>query len=290
MARLGDDMRAKGTARVVATAMLFASACAPRALDDAASTTGSAIVDGDGAERRSPSGDERGASPARRRTVCLTGAVAHESPSNAGFRALCESSFIRGRIDDCRGGACKSTFGTFPSTSPEEVWDAVFTELDIDRNGLVDDRDPAVALDVLGFSWGGVNAVALARMMHEDPRMVAPRTIARLILIDAYQPLGSTWITPNVALTYSFRHSLAPATDCSQGAPMGPYLGLPPSCGRDQTCFDYDFSLSPNETFSGMLGAEIGHCDVPRAAAPNIAQILSDAPLKGAPRAVPVTR
>jgi pimeloyl-ACP methyl ester carboxylesterase len=216
--------------------------------------------------------------------------VSHDSPSNAGFRALCESSIVRGRIDDCSSGACRATWGTFPSTSPEAVWDAVFAELDADRNGVIDDRDPVFELDVLGFSWGGVNALALARLMQVDPRMIAPRSIRRLVLIDAYQPLASLWITPNVERTISFRHSRAPATDCSHGAPLGPYLGLAPTCGRDQECFDYDFSLSPRDTFAGMLGSEVGHCDVPTAAAANVAQVLQDAPLRGAPREVPVAR
>ena len=221
--------------------------------------------------------------------MCLTGAIDHASSSNAGFRTICESAVIAGRIDDCRSAPCKSTWGTFPSASAAPVWEAVFAALDTNKDGLVDSADAACELDVVGFSWGGVNAVDLAKRMNVDNRVLpVRRAVHRLVAIDAYQPSASLVVPPNVLRAVSFRHSVASPSDCSSGAPLGPYLGIAPRCTAPSACRDFDFSLSPDASFGGLLGKNVGHCDVPTAAASLVAQFLADQALSGTPSEVPV--
>lgn len=227
------------------------------------------------------------ATPACRRTVCLTGAIDHESDANVGFRAICESNLVTGRIDDCRSGTCKSTFGTFPSNVTTEVWNVVFAALDTNGNGKLDAVETC-ELDLLGFSWGGVNAVDLARRMFEDDRVAPTWKVTRLVLLDPFQPYASITVPPNVSRSFELRHSVAPPGDCSNTGPLGPYLGIPATCAAGQACRDFDFSKSPDVTFGGIRGSAVGHCDVPAAARANVAQILRDQPLTGAPREIPV--
>ncbi len=213
----------------------------------------------------------------------MTGAGGHRT-----FEAFCESAEVQGRIDDCRLAPCQPTFATFPLLTAEPVWEVVFSALDANADGALDGSDELCQLDVLGYSWGGVNAADLARRMHDDPRVRAPWGVTRLVLLDAYQPGAKLTIPPNVERVVSFRHSTAPADDCSANAPFGPYLGLAPRCAADaagsikQVCEDFDFSLS-SARFGGRPGVKVGHCDVPRAARAAIVQVLKDEPLTEAP-------
>jgi pimeloyl-ACP methyl ester carboxylesterase len=174
----------------------------------------------------------------------------------------------------------------------EPVWEAVFAALDTNADRVLDASDERCQLDVLGYSWGGVNAVDLARRMHADSRVGAPWAVTRLVLLDAYQPGAKLVIPPNVERVVSFRHSIAPANDCSRDAPFGPYLGLAPRCAAvpnavsAQLCEDFDFSLSAGR----FRGGAVGHCDVPRAAQAAVVQVLRDEPLTEAPPSVPVVR
>ncbi len=221
--------------------------------------------------------------PASRRTVCLTGAGGHRT-----FESFCESPLVVGRIDDCRNGPCHPTFSTFPMPNAESVWTAVFEALDTTHDGKLDDQDEVVELDVIGYSWGGVNAVDLAARMAKDERVATPWRVKRLILLDAFQPGASLSIPANVDKTFSFRHSVAPANDCSNNALLGPYLGIAPSCAASQACFDFDFSLGQEQHFGRQLATSVGHCDVPRAAMDAVKQLLRDeVPTKVPPR-VPV--
>lgn len=232
----------------------------------------------------STSGAALAANPlARRRTVCLTGAGGHRT-----FESFCESPLVVGRIDDCRNGPCHPTFSTFPIPNAESVWKAVFEALDTTHDGQLNDQDEVVELDVIGYSWGGVNAVDLATRMAKDERVEAPWRVKRLILLDAFQPGASLSIPTNVDKTFSFRHSVAPANDCSKDALLGPYLGIALSCAASQTCFDFDFSLSQEQRFGKQLGKSVGHCDVPRAAMDAIEQLLRDEEPTKAPASIPI--
>jgi pimeloyl-ACP methyl ester carboxylesterase len=215
----------------------------------------------------------------RRRSVCLTGAGGHRT-----FESFCESTFVAGRIDDCRNGPCHSTFSTFPIPNADSVWKAVFDTLDTTRDGKLNAEDERVELDVIGYSWGGVNAVDLAARMAADERVAPPWRVTRLILLDAFQPGASLSIPDNVDRTFSFRHSVAPPNDCSSGALLGPYLGIAPTCAPSQACFDFDFSQSPEQRFGAQRGKSVGHCDVPRAALAAIKQLLRDEEPTAAPQ------
>jgi pimeloyl-ACP methyl ester carboxylesterase len=160
---------------------------------------------------------------------------------------------------------------------------------------VLDGSDEVCQLDVIGYSWGGVNAVDLAKRMHADARVRAPWGVTRLVLLDAFQPGAKLTIPPNVERVVSFRHSVAPPSDCSRDAPFGPYLGLAPRCVASAEasarpapiCEDFDFSLS-SARFGGRPGFKVGHCEVPLAARAAIAQVLRDEALTAAPPSVPV--
>ena len=46
-------------------------------------------------------------------TLCLTGAMNHETPSNVHFRNLCADPRIKGLHRDCAFGQCNGTFDSF---------------------------------------------------------------------------------------------------------------------------------------------------------------------------------
>lgn len=218
-------------------------------------------------------------------TVCLTGAVAHGDGSNDGFRRLCERPEVRGRVDNCNRTPCESTWTNFPSTSVSTQTDsyvALFTALDSNRDGRVDGADAPCQLNLLGFSWGGVNLSRLAKTFLTDARVDASRrSVERFIAMDPYQPLtGGITIPPGVVHAWVYRHSVAPEQDCSSGVPVGPYKGVPPRCAAGQDCTDHDYSLNPTTVFRGggltLRGDQIGHCDVPYIATPAVVANLLD--------------
>lgn len=97
----------------------------------------------------------------------------------------------------------------------------------------------------------------------------------------------------NVDEYVELRHSVSPAFDCSSGAPLGPYEGLRPHCAAGQRCTDYDYSLAPAQAFptrggGSLLGADIGHCEVPMVGAVPILDALSGTPFTSYPPQVPV--
>lgn len=239
-----------------------------------------------------PSPDDAG-QHMRQVTVCLTGAIKQSDSSNSGFSHLCDALEARdaGVLRDCSQGTCFSSFATFPKTNADAVYPAVFASLDSNRDGTVDALDGPVELNVLGFSWGGVNAAALSAKLASDARIHQhPQLRHRLIVFDAYQPLVSSVTAPaTVEAAYSFRHSQVPAGDCSRSAPLGPYKGVRLRCAAQQSCFDFDFSLAANRSFSGILGSDVGHCDVPEASEEFALELLQFGRLSNPPPSVPVT-
>jgi hypothetical protein len=210
-------------------------------------------------------GVEAGAPRARQVVVCLTGAVNQTSGANAGFSAICDTLATRG-LTVVKSGVY-SSFATFPNLTASGIAEPAFKALDKNGDNKGNALDGATDLNLIGFSWGGVNLESLALALADDPRIDHAWLNFRFITLDGFQPNQSVINVPDaVDAAWSFRHSVAPASDCSNGAPLGPYLGRRIACNPGHVCADYDFSLAPNTTFSGVLGRNIGHCTVPRAA------------------------
>lgn len=216
--------------------------------------------------------------PARQVVVCMTGAVDQNSGSNDGFTRLCDSlQPVATVVPECVDGRCWSSFATFTSGEPiRKLSDATLASLDVNADGKVDAADGATTLSLVGFSWGGVTAADLSRALSSDQRIDHTALTLRLVVLDAFQPsLVDVKAARAVDEAFSFRHTIAPRSDCSSFAPLGPYLGLPLRCGPSQRCFDFDFSAAPNERFAGTRGSEVGHCDVPEAAAAYVTSLVT---------------
>lgn len=204
--------------------------------------------------------------PARQVVVCMTGAVDQNSGSNDGFTQLCDAlQPVATVVPECVDGRCWSSFATFTASDPvRKLSDAAFQALDVTADGAIDSADGATTLTLVGFSWGGVTAADVSRVLSNDKRIDHTFLTLRLVVLDAFQPsLIDVKAARAVDEAFSFRHSVAPRSDCSSFAPLGPYLGLPLRCGPDQRCFDFDFSAAPSDRFDGRLGRDVGHCDVP---------------------------
>lgn len=206
-------------------------------------------------------------------TVCLTGAIDQRSGSNRGFEDLCRRLHERGRgvLRVRVGRRSHYSFATFPMMDADAVYPALFAALDADGDRRVSASECAREVDLLGFSWGGVNVVRLAEAYFADRRVDAGCKVRRLILLDAFQPFVTRLKAPDrVDQVLSFRHSIAPAHDCSKGSPLGPYLGAELRCPKGRVCRDVDYSSHPLDRFEGVLGKDVGHCDVPEVAAASI--------------------
>ncbi len=216
--------------------------------------------------------------PARQVVVCMTGAIDQSSGSNDGFSQLCDAlQPLATVVPECVDGKCWSSFATFTSGEPiRKLSDATLQALDVTADGRIDSADGATTLTLLGFSWGGVTAADLSRALSNDQRIDHSFLTLRLIALDAFQPsLPDVKAARAVDEAFSFRHSVAPSSDCSPFAPLGPYLGLRLRCGAGQRCFDFDFSAAPAEQFSGLRGRDVGHCDVPEVAARYVKSLVT---------------
>lgn len=233
-------------------------------------------------------------------SICLTGAINQSSGANDAFSALCDDARLGDVVQDCDSGRCYSSFDTFPSKDVGGAYAALFAALDANRDGRVDDADKPCSINVLGFSWGGMNAVRLAQRLVDDARVSPSVRIEYLVMLDAYQPFAASPLVPaRVRHSLSFRHSIAPRLDCSRSAPLGPYLGLSPRCPAGQDCADYDFSRSPETMFPlyrrassagrEVPGRDVEHCDVSAAAHEAVIAMLNGRAYAGLlPAVVPV--
>lgn len=196
-------------------------------------------------------------------TVCFAGAVTRNDSVNPELAQVCGT--LPGLVQACNGSTCFALFEMFELQAAHA---ALIAQLDANGDGRYDDQDPACEVRIVGYSWGGVNAVDLARAFIEDSRVAPSRkTVHKLIALDPYQPLASLRVVAGVQHFWEYRHSIAPAADCSRGAILGPYMGLAPSCHTSvQTCLDYDYSLAPGTVFGGYPGNQVGHCTTVRAA------------------------
>jgi pimeloyl-ACP methyl ester carboxylesterase len=224
--------------------------------------------------------------------MCLTGAIKRTDGSNQGFNLLCDGPEVPGVVQSCDANGCYNTFESF-LVDVRTIYPSLFKALDKNHDGKYDEGDAACRVHLLGFSWGGVAAVQIAGLFLGDANVAAPlRTVARLVVLDPFQPGTTLTIPAGVAQLYELRHSVAPPSDCSRGSPLGPYLGLVPHCSSSSTCADYDYSLAPDKPFpsplGSMLGGEVGHCDVPWVAGAIVREIFASKPLTDLPPSVPV--
>ena len=219
-------------------------------------------------------------------TLCLTGALNQDTPSNQHFKNLCGDSRLKGVVNDCGPFGCNNSFDSFFQFPLLTVYPALVDALDRNQDGRVDEDDPSCEVNLLGFSWGGVNALSVAKHLANDDQIAETRKrITRVVLLDAFQPLsqGRMDVPQNVAQVRSFRHSIAPEDDCSHGVIWGPYRGFGPLCESDQDCVDFDYSEFPDSIFiaqSGppFYGNEVGHCDVPNVAHEAAIEFLNNTP------------
>ncbi len=226
-------------------------------------------------------------------TICLTGAT-ERGGSNTPFDSICDDPVIPGVISSCSGSTCFHTFNTFLVNTKNTLYPPLFAALDTNHDNVVNAVDTLCDVNILGFSWGGYAGVELAGVLAADTRVAADRRgVARLFIIDPYQPSKNISVPSNVRRFVEYRHSVVPSgSDCSKGAPLGPYKGLPPHCPAAQNCIDFDYSLAPTTSFptrtGSLLGSEVGHCAVPEVAAPPILADFRGEAFSPLPPTVPV--
>ncbi len=211
-------------------------------------------------------------------TMCLTGAVTRGG-SNTPFDVICDDPAVPNVIRSCDALSCYNTFNTFLIDARGALYSKLFAAMDNNGDGVVNSQDNACTVNLLGYSWGGIAAVQIAEKLGKDTRVDdRHRRVNRLFVMDPYQPAATLLVPTNVERFVEYRHSNSPANDCSRGGALGniggPFEGIQPRCYANQSCFDYDYSVSPSTLFpangGGYYGSEVGHCEVPAVAAPAI--------------------
>jgi hypothetical protein len=212
---------------------------------------------------------------ARPVTLCLTGACplfTVNCSSNDQFTEVCEH--LAGLDAGVVASSSGHTFATYPVENAATVMAPLFAALDRNHDGAVNATDGPVDLNLLGFSWGGKNLGDLTERLTADARIDQATLHVRVVMLDPYQPFkGPVVMAAAVDEAWNFRHATAPSDDCSRRAPLGPYLGLPLQCPVGMPCHDYDFSLT-GQSFQGIPGDRVGHCDVALAARDFIFELL----------------
>ena len=215
------------------------------------------------------------------RTVCFAGRTFGDVMTSGGIAEigrLCKA--MPNVIRDVPGGRdAPYDFFQWDSNLAHEM-DAIVTALDTNHDGQVTSADAAVTLTVVGYSWGGYNAVDFINAVASDRRFGADRKqVAKFFALDAFRtdylivPRARMDVPANVQKFYSFRHTVAPADDCSiiLGGLLGPFTGRVPYCTGSTECHDYDFSRAD-------ATKNVDHCAVPDAAHDDVVEINSGAP------------
>ena len=217
-------------------------------------------------------------------TVCLAGAGTPRSGGNPAFARLCAA--LPGIVPVCVEQTCTSTF---KFTETNDALSAAIDVLDANDDGRLDEDDPPCRFNVVGYSWGAVNSIGLIRRFFDDDRVQSGRrVIDRLVVIDAYRPLGKIIVPAGVSRVQSIRHSVSPDNDCSQGSPLGPYRGFVPRCDEANLCTDLDVSKTPDASYPtahgrSVLGSEVGHCSIVRVATPMVWEFFGHRPRSASP-------
>lgn len=207
------------------------------------------------------------------RTVCFGGRTApFTDPMSGGgipeIDRLCKA--MPNVVRDVPGGRDAAyPFFQWNSVLAHEL-DVVVDVLDTNNDGKVTGADAPAALTVVGYSWGGFNAIDFVNGIAKDARFAPERkSIAKLFALDAFRtdwlvmPRFDMKVPANVEKFYAFRHSVAPADDCSNIVDgwVGPFTGRVPYCTGKTECHDFDFSKSPK-------GKDVDHCSIPDDARP----------------------
>lgn len=225
------------------------------------------------------------------RTVCFGGATWGEPTDIGGispFMALCRD--MPGLIRDQPGGSdAKYTFFQW-TTSLQHVVDVIVEALDTNNDGNVTNTDAPANLALIGYSWGGFNARDVAELIAQDRRFSPLRKpVHRLVALDAYKWSWGEYtqinVPANVQNFTSFRHTIAPADDCSRIVPwlVGPFTGRNPYCTGSTKCRDFDYSR--REATKG-----IDHCEVVQAATDNVKQLMAGQPMTNLPTELQIRR
>lgn len=227
------------------------------------------------------------------RTICFAGRTWGDVMTSGGIPEidrLCKQ--MPNLIRDVPGGRDAAfNFFQWNSDLAHEV-DVVVGALDTNHDGVVTGADAPVVLNVVGYSWGGFNAVDFIEAMATDRRFHDDRkTVARFFALDSFRtdalviPRKRLNVPSNVQRFYSFRHTVAPHDDCSRilFGLVGPFTGRSPYCTGSTECHDYDFSASTS-------GESVDHCAVPDAASPFVLGFTNGVPVSNLPTELPVAR
>jgi hypothetical protein len=202
-------------------------------------------------------------------------------------------------IKDCSGSPCYSTFGFETVGNPSRT--SLVGALDTNNDGRVTSADKFYDLVLIGYSWGGTNVRDMAEWMQTaaafDP---SRRQVAMMVTLDPYRPGAAMDVPANVSRFIEFRHSVAPASDCSYievaGVVVsGPYLGIVPRCKSTSQCTDYDYTRGGNTFYPGAYtpgrgytGVKVDHCGLVNAAASALPALLAGRAYSPLPPTVPV--
>ncbi|KIG19180.1 hypothetical protein DB30_04645 [Enhygromyxa salina] len=204
------------------------------------------------------------------RTLCIAGPGELYSESNRDLGELCARG--RGVVQRCEGERCDNVWAV-------EMWReglaGLISSLDRNGDGKLDSGDPPCAINLAGWSTGGVVVSQdLPIALADDPNVDAAHAkIQHLVAITPYsnafgpeskgEPLE---IPDNVGKAFIYRHTKSPPDDCSAAFEEGPWRSPAPACGEQTTCFDYDYSQEPELAYLGRRGARsgamVGHCNV----------------------------
>ena len=210
-------------------------------------------------------------------SICWSGRSLGDNPYDSGGNSqlgtLCKA--MPGLVHDAGGRDGAYPFFRWDS-KVDHALDVLVATLDTNHDGVVTNMDTAIDLNVVGYSWGGFNARELVAKIATDHRFSPSRHgVARFFALDPYRTddlgIGRTEleVPANVGTFYEFRHTAAPADDCSFIAwgLIGPFTGRDPECTGATVCHDYDYSLVPST-------AGVDHCGIPSHATRPVLQVV----------------
>ena len=226
-------------------------------------------------------------------SICFSGRSLGSDPyasgGNSELGALCNA--LPSLVKDTKGPDAAYPFFRWNSDVSHAL-DVLVAALDTNHDGVVTNLDTEYDLNVVGYSWGGFNARDLIGMIQTDRRFSPSRHgVARFFALDPYRTDDLVFakkemdVPGNVGTLYEFRHTVAPADDCSRIAwgLIGPFTGRTPFCTGSTVCYDYDYSLV-------AATANVDHCGIPAHATHPVLQIVAGQTPTNLPPQHPVAR